>query len=145
MWVAIRGFPVTSNHLFSNKKSSPECETVETELLKRASPLTCGQRCADWFALKLLLSVTMAGKVYSKAKSLDNNDKISDEQLQDILEQCHKFWFDRHTSGGAMAEGTSNEMPTVEKFAAYQFVLQFFEVGLLQSKEADFIARIRLS
>ena len=82
----------------------------------------------------------MAGKVYSKAKSLDNNDKISDEQLQDILEQCHKFWFDRHTSGGAMAEGTSNEVPTAEKFAAYQYVLQFFEVGLLQSKEADFIS-----
>ena len=124
--VAIRGFPVTSNHLFSNKKSSLERETVETELLKRASPLTCGQRCADWFALKLLLSGTMAGKVYSKAKNLANKDEISDDQLHDMLEQCYKSWFDRHTSSGAMAEGTSNEVPTAGKFAACGCVLEFF-------------------
>ena len=124
--MAIRGFPVTSSHLFSNKKSNLERKTAETELIKRASSLTCSQRYVDWFALELLLSGTMAGKVYSKAKYLADNKETSDEHLQDMLKQCQKSWFDRHTSSGAMAEGTSNEVLTAEEFAAYQCVLQLF-------------------
>ena len=83
----------------------------------------------------------MAGKVYSKSKALNlqEEDDISHQVLQEMLEKCFDSWFDRHASNAAMKEGTANEVPTIAKLTKYGFILHIFEVGLLQSSEHTYI------
>ena len=45
-------------------------------------------------------------------------------------------WFGRHGSSSQdMAQGTKNEEPTIQNFAAKDYVVAFFKVGLLQMKD----------
>lgn len=68
VWVAVPGDSASSDHLFSDKTASDVQKQVEEKLRLKCRPLTIGQRCADWFLLKLLLSGTNAGIVYNKVK-----------------------------------------------------------------------------
>ena len=38
-----------------------------------------------------------------------------------------------------MAQGSANEVPTAEHFATFDWVLDFYNVGLLEWKEAPYI------
>ena len=58
---------------------------------------------------------------------------ISNELLQLMLDKSLHSWFARHGSGtSAMADGTKNEEPTSQSFASLDFVVEFYEVGLLR-------------
>jgi hypothetical protein len=155
VWVAMPGNTVTSDHLFSVKPGSPARVAVEGELRLSCRPLTVGQRCADWFLLKWILSGTNSGILYSKAKKLraaaatrssdssnsdgDDSAVIDNTVLSELFEKCCESWFDRMGSTKAMAEGTANEEPTADYFAASDECIQFFEVGLLQSLEHEIL------
>ena len=107
-----------SNHLFSPESCSSSSTRIEVEnvLSHNCKAMTLGQRTADWFTLKLLLSGTMAGKVYNKASNLSDDEDVDHDILQELLDECLLSWFGRHSSGGtsAMAEGTANEEPTAQ-------------------------------
>jgi len=142
-WVAIEkdGYSI-SNHLFSPRSRSTSKARIDIEnvLSQNCKAMTLGQRTADWFTLKLLLSGTMAGKVYSKASQLADDEDIEHGLLEELLDECLVSWFGRHSGGtSAMAEGTANEEPTAQKFSSMSFVKAFYDVGLLQWNKADYL------
>ena len=62
-WIAVpRVGCVDGNTLFADIGENDNRMRVEDALLINCHPLTLGQRCADWFLLKLLISGTLAGK-----------------------------------------------------------------------------------
>ena len=109
---------------------------VEDALLINCHPLTLGQRCADWFLLKVLISGTLAGKIISVVNR-EGADTIvgSVEKKRDIIQICFGSWFKRHNSNADMTTGTENEEPTIQKLRKEKFMRCLFDVGLLQSNE----------
>ncbi|KAG7366466.1 hypothetical protein IV203_029136 [Nitzschia inconspicua] len=100
---------------------------VEQALLQSAQPLTVGQRCADWFLMKLMaLSGTMSGKIGTYAA------KPSGADLSSIMEACIVTWFGRNKSTAMMASGTRNENPTLGSLRSSVKCMKgaVFEVGL---------------
>ena len=134
VWISTKkGVHIPSNTLFSSKPATIEKEAVESKLLETCNPLTQMQRTGDWFNQKALrLTGTMASKVVSASDA-------SDEELTNLLNDCFNSWFGRHISTEAMKIGSTNEIPTAEKLANESWVLEFYEVGLLEWKEASFI------
>ena len=71
-WIAIPILvTVKRNFLFYSNTGSEERLFLESHLRKRCHPLKIGQRCADWFLLKMLVSGTMAGKLVEKIQDED--------------------------------------------------------------------------
>ena len=67
---------------------------VEDELLIKCHLLTLGQRCANWFLLKVLISGTLARKIMSVVDR-ERGDTIvgSVEMKRDIIQICFDSWF----------------------------------------------------
>ena len=57
----------------------------------------------------------------------------------DLLRQCANSWFGRHPSSKPMKKGTLNKVPTAEHIETYDWMLEFYEVGLLECKEFPFL------
>ena len=56
--------------------------------------------------------------------------------LKKLMDQCCNIWFGGHGSSSQdMAQGTKNEEPTIQKFSSVDYVIEFYEVGLLQMKD----------
>ena len=137
-WIAIRKKTTVANTLFvETRRLQGTKEFIESLLKQNCHPLTVGQRCADWFLMKSFrLTGTMVGVVLQKCKDVVEMDGVIQK---DLIESCLDSWFGRFKSNTNMARGTSNEVPVALKFIQEDFVLDFFEVGLLQSKQHPFL------
>ena len=54
--------------------------------------------------------------------------------------KCLDSWFGRNQSSQAMITGTENEEPISQKLETEDFVVAFFEVGLLQFTNIPYLA-----
>ena len=124
---------VHKGFIYSSMQGGPNRVRIEEVLQKSCNVLTKGQRCADWFLMKMMITGTMASKIYT---TLDSSvDNISDDFKKGLFSKCMDSWFKRFKSNDAMKDGTLNEEPTFEKLANETFIVDAFEVGLLQSKK----------
>ena len=107
---------VEGNTLLADIRVNDNQMHVEDALLINCHPLTLGQRCADRFLLKVLISGTLAGKIISVVNR-EGADTIvgSVEKKRDIIQICFGSWFKRHNSNADMTTGTENEEPTIQK------------------------------
>ncbi len=137
-WVAIRKKTTVVKTLFvETRRLHGTKEFIESVLKENCHPLTVAQRCADWFLMKSFrLTGTMVGIVMQKCKDVVEADGAIQKEL---MQSCLKSWFGRFKSSTHMARGTSNEVPVALKFLQEDFVVDFFEVGLLQSKQHPFL------
>ena len=138
-WIAIKKTEaVPSNTLFHGEKRSDRQVSVENLLSLHCSPLTCGQRCADWF---LMRSFRVTGTMAASVSRTDNDlSAPTDEENRALMVKCVKSWYGRFKGTSAMHEGTMNEEPTADAFSLEPMVVDFYEIGLLQCNEFPFIA-----
>ena len=69
----------------------------EDELLISCHPLSLGQRCADWFLLKVLINGTLAGKIISVMDKEGGNMIVGSVEIKrDIIKICFDSWFKRY-------------------------------------------------
>lgn len=146
VWIFIKKtMTLPSNTLFSNEFETEEKNAAEFRLLQHCQPITQCQRTADWFNQKAFrLTGTMASVVVNKDTGADDdsdsNESIGDNEVKVILlNKCLKSWFGKHVSTEAMRTGSANEVPTAARLAARPFIKEFYEVGLLELKEAPFV------
>ena len=137
-WIAMRKKTTVLETLFVETKGHSESKlAMESKLKENCDPLTVGQRCADWFLMKSFrLTGTMVGKVMQKCKDVA---EIDGAIQKDLIQSCLDSWFGRHKSNTHMARGSSNEMPVALKFSLEEFVVDFHEVGLLQSQQFPYL------
>ena len=121
--------------LFGGVGDSEHRLNVEDKIQTYCHPLTLGQKCADWFLMKCLISGTIAGKIVAEVERFpDGHAFVDDEELmRSTLRKCMESWFKRHKASTAMTMGTENEEPTFEALRHEPCVTHLFEVGLLQS------------
>ena len=128
-WVAVRKSVYIPPHTLFQGDDKAEKREIENQLRLFCQPLTKLQRTCDWFNQKAFrLTGTMAGQVVSVAA--DNNE-ITDDLFQKLMEECIDSWFGRHKATSLMAKGSANETPTTEKLAKEEWISDFFETGLL--------------
>ena len=137
-WIAQqkKSMSIPSNTLFSGKRSSQQQKLIELDLLEYCDPMTVSQRTGDWFLMKSgKLTGTMAGKI----ASIDDFEEYTLDAIQELFAECQESWYGRHSSNQAMKQGSVNEIPTVDAVCMKPFVLEFYEVGLLQWKTAPYL------
>ena len=63
---------------------------IENHLQSYCNPLTLGQKYADWFLIKCLISNRIAGKIVAKLDKIpiDHNFMDDDEMMRSILRRC---------------------------------------------------------
>ena len=115
-WVAVpRDGRVDEGTMFSGVGVDELRLNLENTLQEHCHPLTLGQKCADWFLMKVLVTGTVAGQVMNAVKNVDIDNWVEDnEGRMDTLRKCMDSWFKRHKSSSAMKIGTDNELPTFE-------------------------------
>ena len=135
-WVAVpREGEVDEMSLFGGVGVDGIRDQIENHLLSYCNPLSIGQKCADWFLMKCLISGTIAGKIVAELDKVPIDEDVlnDDEVMRSILRKCMESWFKRHKASSAMAMGTENEEPTFEALKREDCVSHLYEVGLLQS------------
>ena len=132
-WVAIPNVGCIDCYtLFGNVGDDEKRKRIEELLLESCHPLTLGQRCADWFLMKILISGTLAGKMCAKIDRVGMDEiEASDEIKREILDVCYASWFKHHHSSSNMTAGTNNEEPTLQKLSSEDFIDCLYDVGLL--------------
>ena len=131
---------LSSNTLFSLATTpNAKRERIEEELKQSCGPLSIDQRTGCWFKGKeMRISGTMSGKIVSCTSSFEELEL--DETLEILLGQCVKSWFGRHKGSGAMKQGSLNEVPAMEQVESFEWVLELYEVGILQMRPHSMIA-----
>ena len=134
-WVAVpRQGEVDESTLFGGVGDDEVRYNIEDALQSKCNPLTLGQKCADWFLLKVLISGTVAGMIVSEIERVTANCLLgNDDLMRNTMKRCMDSWFKRHKSSSAMTMGVENEQPTFEALRNEPFVSSLYEVGLLQS------------
>ena len=133
-WVAVpRDGAVDECTLFAAVGDDEHRLNMEDYVRTYCHPLTMGQKCADWFLMKTLISGTVAGKIYAEVERVTDEMLIAnDELMHNLLKKCMESWFKRHKSSSAMTMGTENEEPTFDALKEEPCVRYLYEVGLLQ-------------
>lgn len=108
---------------------------IEAELLQHCAPRTISQQYADWFLMRCFrITGTMADKFAQQ------NLEITVEQLQQWFKIGHQSWFKRTKSSQGMKEGTLNEVPISVALNLEPMVKDFYDIDLMQCKNAPFFA-----
>merc|ERR1712032_105628 len=68
-----------------------------------------------------------------------NEDKVTHCLLSEALEICYDSWFGKHLSTDAMKVGTNNKYLMAEKLSTEDYVIEFYDFCLLQSKKYPFL------
>ena len=121
---------IDSCQLFSlGKKVVPTRVECEEQLVSNeCGPKSLGQRNGGWFLGKSnVVSGTMACHFGKEVLPLD-----TDEQKQQMLDQCISSWYKRHKSSEMMAQGSDNEVPIAEQISQYDWIKDLYDVGLLE-------------
>ena len=71
---------VNEGFLYSSVQGEPNRIRIEEALQKSCNVLTKGQRCADWFLMKMMVTGTMAGKSIQLLNFFDNSADISSKK-----------------------------------------------------------------
>ena len=134
-WVCIPLGESISNETLFYGDNWEEMEVVQKALLQNCNPLSIGQRCADWF---LMRTFHFTGTLASGLGSLDRN--VTNENLRVVMDSLLDSWYKRVSSTSAMKVGTANEDNVVDALVKESFILEFYDVGLLQHKTLQYVA-----
>lgn len=135
---------------------------MENVLLDKTIPLTCWQRCADWFELRrFVITGTMGAKLARRfpcarkylcqratSSIVDDDDEDNDTAwdsasvgLKACAESLVNSWiFNRDIATDDMKTGTMNESNIVGSIKKEKWCVEVFEVGLFQHKTKRCIA-----
>ena len=124
-------------------------EQIETILRERIVPLTCGQRCADWFVLRRFLVTGTTGHEIASddpaaRKILFGDATRGNEELHDMRSKASalfKSWFHVKKPFGSKANraiitGNLNESAITAQLREMAWVDAIFEIGLVRSRRA---------
>lgn len=144
--------------LFFPGEGSEARHALENTLLDKTTPLTCWQRCADWFVCReFIVTGTVAqklGKIDQDARQLllANPGVAPDVDEKQIAETLFKSWvFKSFTGTAAMKTGNMNERNVFLSVRSQDWCSAIYEAGLFASKEfpcvaasPDGVARVHL-
>ena len=123
-WIAVPRIESVDRHTLFGKIGDDSVRNKLEEMLSTSChPLTLGQRCADWFLLKMCVTGTLAGKIAALVDR-DGSEVIvaSDEKKINMLQMCFTSWFKRHQASNNMKVGSENEEPTLTKLRTKHFI-----------------------
>lgn len=131
---------IAPNLLFSlAKKPHEKRSVIEGHLSTHCWPYALRQRVGNWFlGRRHGISGTNAGNIFTHT----GWDRAENEEhlLASVFENLMNSWYKRHPSSEVMKRGSLNEVPTVEQLETMEWVLEFYEVGLLESRETPILA-----
>jgi hypothetical protein len=161
-----KGYDLGRDALFSpvsDKDKTPAVKEAEKFFASKVKPLTCWQRSADWFENRMFHITGTAGQDLAKLNfdvrkllfkdptwgiQADNWGK-SDEEVATLLRNSWIYRSDVSTQ--EMQSGTINECNIAKCIKRKDWCIQFFDIGLVASKEsrclavsADGIVQVRL-
>ena len=89
-WIAIpEKVGVDKTTLLGNIADGLYRSRVEDKLRGSCHPLTLGQRCADWFLLKILISGTMVELISRNIDQMETNDLTKEGEFpHNLLTKC---------------------------------------------------------
>ena len=110
--------------------------------------LSKGQRCKDWFLLRLF---RLTGTLFSKGLLSSNHFReiiklqqkdfnFDDEWKRKMLDDLVSSWFSNNRSTDSMKRGTANEIPVIRGLQNLDFVVCFYEVGMFCSISVIWVA-----
>lgn len=140
MWFGLKGFAITGTGAGKVHARSSKLQTHPTEELIYDSDEEEDAEEEEGEGVKDTEEDDGIGSLSDSDEDDVDDTDVPHEVLVHMFDKLIDGWFKRHISTSAMAEGTKNEDPTAQKFAAMDFVLQFYEVGLLTWDEANYIA-----
>lgn len=131
------------------KPKPPSLLAVEAFLKERCAPLTCWQRCADWFCLRLFtVSGTTGGQLakrdWDARQLLVQNPELGWDELDNsethVAGLLRAGWvFNRGLSTQAMKIGTGNEDSVIRAVRGLPWCSAVFECGLFAHKDEGYI------
>lgn len=149
-WVASTMPIGTKRNLYSDEKLVGDEQTWNPRIIEfldvQCTPLTIGQRCADWFLLRRFrLTATIAAKLlqhdstFRESLQLRRTDGVT-KDAKAWMKELMTSWFSNRRGTEAMMRGTINENCVLSALEGMPWVKAIREVGLLSRREETYWA-----